>query len=51
MIDSGFGGLFGEYDKEHKLIASYKMDVEKFIYRVFKYDFDGFYFEDGIIGR
>lgn len=51
VIDSGFSGLFGEYDKNHKLIASYKMDVEKFIYRVFKYDFDGFYFEDGIIER
>lgn len=51
VIDSGFQGMFGEYDKDHRLIASYKMDMEKFIYRVYKYDFDGFYFEDGIIGQ
>lgn len=51
VIDSGFQGMFGEYDKDHRLIASYKMDMEKFIYRVYKYDFDGFYFEDGIIGK
>lgn len=34
-----------EYDAEHNLIASYTMDVEKFIYRVYKYSFDGYYFE------
>lgn len=43
---SGTQGIFGEYDEDHKLIASYKMDVENFIYRVYKYDFGGFYFED-----
>ena len=45
VIDSGFAGVFAEYDAEHNLIASYTMDVEKFIYRVYKYSFDGYYFE------
>lgn len=40
LADSGFAGEFREYDEEHRLIASYKMDVEKFIYRVYKYDFN-----------
>lgn len=43
---SGTQAIFGEYDAEHKLIASYKIDAEKGIYRVYKYDFGGFYFED-----
>ena len=34
-----------EYDADHKAIVTYKMNYEKFIYRVFKYKFDGFYFE------
>lgn len=29
VIDSGFAGVFAEYDAEHNLIASYMMDVEK----------------------
>ncbi|WP_243000015.1 MULTISPECIES: hypothetical protein [Lachnospiraceae] len=45
MIDSGFAGTFAEYDAAHNLLASYTMDVEKFIYRVYKYSFDGYYFE------
>lgn len=45
VIDNGFAGAFAEYDAEHNLIASYTMDVEKFIYRVYKYSFDGYYFE------
>lgn len=45
VTDSGFAGTFAEYDAEHNLIASYTMDVEKFIYRVYKYSFDGYYFE------
>lgn len=45
LVDSGLKGTFTEYDKNHKAIATYKMDYEKFIYRVFKYNFDGFYFE------
>lgn len=39
ITDSGFAGEFREYDKDHHLLASYKMDAEKFIYRVYKYKF------------
>lgn len=45
LVDSGLKGTFTEYDAGHKAIVTYKMDYEKFIYRVFKYKFDGFYFE------
>lgn len=44
VVDSGIQGIFGEYDKDHERIAQYTMETEKFIYRVFKYDFDRFYF-------
>ena len=44
VMDSGTSGIFGEYDSSHKLIRSFSIDVEKFIYRVYKYDFNGFYF-------
>lgn len=36
--------IFSEYDSDHKKFASFKMNIEKYIYRVYKYDFDGFYF-------
>lgn len=45
VIDSGIPGIFAEYDKDHEPIAQYTMDTEKFIYRVYKYDFQGFYFQ------
>lgn len=45
VIDSGIPGIFAEYDKDHELIAQYTMETEKFIYRVYKYDFQGFYFQ------
>ena len=45
LVDSGLKGTFTEYDADHKAIVTYNMDYEKFIYRVFKYKFDGFYFE------
>ena len=44
LTDSGLKGTFTEYDEDHKAIATYKMDCEDFIYRVFKYNFEGFYF-------
>ena len=44
LVDSGLAGTFTEYDENHKAIATYQMDTEKFIYRVFKYGFNGFYF-------
>lgn len=43
LVDSGLKGTFTEYDVDHKAIVTYKMDYEKFIYRVFKYKFDGFF--------
>ena len=39
VVDSGAQGIFSEYDEDHNLIASFKMDTDVFIYRVFKYDF------------
>lgn len=44
LADSGLKGTFTEYDADHKAIATYKMDCEEFIYRVFKYNFEGYYF-------
>lgn len=44
LADSGLKGTFTEYDADHKAIATYKMDYEKFVYRVFKYNFEGYYF-------
>ena len=44
VVDSGMQGIFGEYDENHDLISSFEMEVEIFIYRVYKYDFEGFYF-------
>ena len=37
---------FTEYDADHKAISTYKMDYEEFIYRVFKYNFEGYYSDD-----
>lgn len=37
LVDSGLKGTFTEYDVDHKAIVTYKMDYEKFIYRVFKF--------------
>lgn len=44
VVDSGFKGIFAEYDDKHQKIVSYKLDTEMFVYRVFKYTFQGFYF-------
>lgn len=44
LTDSGMKGVFGEYDSNHQLITSFQMNTEKFIYRVYKYDFGNFYF-------
>lgn len=47
IVDSGMPGIFGEYDADHELIAQYTVEKEKFVYRVYKYDFKGFYFRAG----
>lgn len=39
IIDSGGKGIFSEYNYQGEIIKEYKMDFEKFIYRVFKYDY------------
>lgn len=44
ITDSGMKGSFGEYDSGHQLINTFQMGTEKFIYRVYKYDFKNFYF-------
>lgn len=45
IIDSGMKGSFGEYDSEGGLLQQFEMTLaDGFIYRVYKYDFKGFYF-------
>lgn len=44
IVNSGTAMNFQEYDSNHVLIQSFDMDAENFIYRVYKYTFDGFYF-------
>lgn len=44
VINSGDGKVFQEYDKNHSLIQSFKLSGDKTNYRVFKYDFKGYYF-------
>ena len=45
ITDSGVVGIFNEYDSEGKLIRSYTCPpISRFLYRVFKYDFKGFFF-------
>lgn len=45
LVDSGMQGLFGVYDEGGTLQAQYKMTLAtSYIYRVYLYDFQGFYF-------
>ncbi len=44
VINSGDGKVFQEYDAEHNLIQSFSLPGDKTNYRVFKYDFKGYYF-------
>lgn len=46
ITDSGILGIFSEYDSEGKHIRSYTCPpISRFLYRVFKYDFKGFFFQ------
>lgn len=45
LVDSGMQGLFGIYDPDGTLQAQYAMKLAtSYIYRVYLYDFQGFYF-------
>ena len=45
IVDSGFQGIFGEYDNDGTLLRQFTIKKNKYmIYRVYKYTFDGFYF-------
>ena len=44
LVDSGQAKTFVEYDQYGLPITTFKMASEKFIYRVYKYDFAGYYF-------
>lgn len=47
IIDSGMQGIFGEYDAEGNLLQQFKMKLsDQYIYRVYKYTFNGFYFSE-----
>lgn len=44
IVDSGGQGILGEYDSDGDLLKQYSIKMSNYmIYRVYKYDFDGFY--------
>ncbi|WP_101621658.1 aryl-sulfate sulfotransferase [Bifidobacterium parmae] len=45
LVDTGMQGVFGVYDDDGNLQAQYRMGLSTgYIYRVYHYDFKGFYF-------
>lgn len=48
LVDSGTVGEFREYDSSHHLLKTFRGKLNKYMmYRIFKYDFDGFWFQEG----
>ncbi|MBS6373861.1 MAG: aryl-sulfate sulfotransferase [Erysipelotrichaceae bacterium] len=45
IVDSGMANTFTEYDAHHELIAKFTIQAEKFIYRIYKYTYEGFWFQ------
>lgn len=45
VIASGSVSNYGEYDQEGTLIRHFEFNDEKYVYRVYKYEFENFYFE------
>ena len=39
LFSSGMSKIFGEYDKDGKLIKSFEYEADKYSYRVMKYEF------------
>lgn len=46
VTSSGMSNCFNEYDSEGKLIREFKYSSEKYAYRVLKYSFDSFWFNE-----
>ena len=46
ITSSGLSHLYAEYDQDGDLIRKFKYTSKKFAYRVFKYDFNDFWFEE-----
>ncbi|WP_088825189.1 aryl-sulfate sulfotransferase [Listeria goaensis] len=46
LVNPGLQGIFTEYDKNHQVIRTYQLSGDGVTsYRVYKYDFKGFYFK------
>lgn len=46
-FSSGMDHTYGEYDKDGKMICTYKYDAKRYAYRVIKYNFNGIFYEKG----
>lgn len=44
VIDSGNDSILQEYNEDHELIRSFQVNSGNYVYRIYKYTFDGFYF-------